>query len=914
MLVNEVLLSLFFLVTVCPENGLAANYAKTADGEIPKPVVAVKNVCAWPNLTMLGDGTIAAVIFNRPNHGASEGDVDVWTSGDQGKTWQLAGTAAPHDPNTNRMNVSVGLAPNGDLLVIASGWSNDPPSKFRSGILNPWLCRSSDGGKTWTIDKTAVPKVSPRGYPVIPYGDIIAGPNGSLKTIVYDYKRTSPRHIYVISSHDGGYTWGDFVLIDHKNNRNETTLLNLGGDDWLAVARSGTSNWGMYSYFSSDKGASWQPRGQITGGNRHPGHLMRLKDGKILLTYGNRNAKPSKGIDAMFSEDGGLTWSDPIRVVDFVGPDGGYPSSVQLSNGYVLTAYYAEAIDGYNQYHMGVVTWDPAKSFSGIPKRNSNGSSNDSASEKLSNKDLDAISAQNNVRSTPSDNRAKPTTFEELRQLRKKAVKRRRRIIYDNDGNDALYECENATPEDLLKCRTTPLVGTHVDTIFYCTNACFGLFWHDTKLGEVLTSKKKSLSNNKVQEFLAQGLCPLRIMVDYCHKNNMEIFWSMRINDIHDSVDKAWFGPIFFPQIKKDHPEYLVSSREHKAKIGGWTAVDYSHKDIRNLALQYVQEVCENYDVDGVSLDFFRHLVFFKSVAMGGEASSEELEEMTNLLGRIRRMTTEAGLKRGRPILVAVRVPDSVDYCKSIGLDIVRWMKEDLIDLMIPGGDFRLNPWSKSIDLGHKYGIPVYPCLCRYQKGESMSFWRGRAMNAWWAGANGIYTFNLFDPHLSLWSEMGEVDVLQTLERSYSVSAVPVHIADRYVKNGSRFGDRPVLMRQRPMRLQPGESCSIGIEVGERIPARNSTATTPKYTLRLLVDKSVTPKDIIVRANDQQSVLADGKAVVAAGIMKRYKLAWLEYRLNHQLLREGTNLVEVKVQPESKAPVRLSGIRVHVSI
>ena len=42
--------------------------------------------------------------------------------------------------------------------------------------------------------------------------------------------------------------------------------------------------------------------------------------------------------------------------------DGGYPSSVQLSDGQVLTAYYASGIDGHARYHMGVVLWDPAKS------------------------------------------------------------------------------------------------------------------------------------------------------------------------------------------------------------------------------------------------------------------------------------------------------------------------------------------------------------------------------------------------------------------------------------------------------------------------------------------------------------------------------------------------------------------------
>ena len=83
--------------------------------------VAVDNMCAWPNLTILPNGDLAAAIFNRPSHGLHEGDVEVWASTDGGQLWKHRGTATTHDPGTNRMNVAVGLAHNSDLVVLASG-------------------------------------------------------------------------------------------------------------------------------------------------------------------------------------------------------------------------------------------------------------------------------------------------------------------------------------------------------------------------------------------------------------------------------------------------------------------------------------------------------------------------------------------------------------------------------------------------------------------------------------------------------------------------------------------------------------------------------------------------------------------------------------------------------------------------
>jgi len=48
-----------------------------------------------------------------------------------------------------------------------------------------------------------------------------------------------------------------------------------------------------------------------------------------------------------------------------------------------------------------------------------------------------------------------------------KAVHRRRRILFNNDGDDALYSAREPTPQGLLEVRTTPVLGTHVDTISY---------------------------------------------------------------------------------------------------------------------------------------------------------------------------------------------------------------------------------------------------------------------------------------------------------------------------------------------------------------------------------------------------------------------------------------------------------------
>lgn len=333
-------------------------YVKDKDGQKPQPTVAVENVCAWPNLTVLPDGAIVATIFNQPSHGLQAGDVECWGTEDGGETWQLRGTPAPHEPETTRMNVAAGLARNGDLLVISSGWSNRYPAgesgrPFRAGILDPWVCRSSDGGRTWSRDKTAFPAEAPNGGAVIPFGDILAGQDGALRVAIYGVNWPRDDRVYVYRSPDDGKTWGEPVVLDPDAFRNETAMLHLGNGRWLAAAREN----GMHLYSSSNDARQWQYDGRLTARNQHPGHLLQLQDGRVLLTYGNRTAD-NRGVDVRFSSDGGTSWSKPARVADFQS-DGGYPSSVQLPDGQVLTSYYARRTETHDGYHMGVVIWSP---------------------------------------------------------------------------------------------------------------------------------------------------------------------------------------------------------------------------------------------------------------------------------------------------------------------------------------------------------------------------------------------------------------------------------------------------------------------------------------------------------------------------------------------------------------------------
>ncbi len=414
-------------------------------------------------------------------------------------------------------------------------------------------------------------------------------------------------------------------------------------------------------------------------------------------------------------------------------------------------------------------------------------------------------------------------TDAQWQELRQKAIDRPRRLIFNNDGNEPVVFCKSTSQDELLALRTKDLAGTQVDSIFYCTwSSGFSLFTHRTRAGQVFATREGRFTNNLAPAFLRQGIDPLQVMTDFGHQRGIEVLWSMRMNDTHDGSTTD-YGPVMFRanNLKTQHPEYLIGSATQKPRYGIWSAVDYGLPEIRDLAFAYCEEVGRNYDIDGIELDFFRHAFFFRCSATNQPCGPVELKAMTGLLRRIRAMTEEVGRRRGRPMLLAIRVPDSVEYCRFIGLDLEEWLRQGLADLLVVTGYTQLNPWDYTVALGRKYHVKVYASLDepRVRDVDSakaraeLASYRGRALQAWAAGMDGIYMFNFFDPKSPLWRELGDPKTARALDRTYFLS--PRGPGTMYVPHQA-FIQVPVLNPANRIPLAPGRPVVLPLSLGER--------------------------------------------------------------------------------------------------
>lgn len=358
---------------------------------------------------------------------------------------------------------------------------------------------------------------------------------------------------------------------------------------------------------------------------------------------------------------------------------------------------------------------------------------------------------------------------------RRAARERPRRLWFNDDGGETrVPPVPLPQPKDFLPVRLAPLAGTQVDTVVFDTSSgTFNRFAHRTQVAEMFLQRAGRYQHNILPDLAPLGTDSLRVVTEHCRATGQEVFWTMRMNDTHDASN-----PLLIPRLKEQHPEWLMGTKDRPPKRGTWSAVDYARPEIRDLARRTIAEVAANYDLDGVTLDFWRHPVFFRATAAEQPVGDAERAQMTELIRAVRSDLDAAGLRRGRALLLAVKVPDSAGYCREIGLDLEAWLASGAVDFLVPGGYFQLNPWSESVALARRHGVRIVASLpesrVRDDSGKaaraSLEALRARALAAWAAGVDSIEMFNHFDPASPLWRELGDPALLRTLPKTYFAS------------------------------------------------------------------------------------------------------------------------------------------------
>ena len=202
------------------------------------------------------------------------------------------------------------------------------------------------GDRGHTFDHTVKLDTGPYrdGYTRTPVAELS---DGRVAYAVTEHHPPANRYTYILFSEDSCRSWEPPIPVVDSPERifTEPHVAELAPGEIYCVLRCGTRVF-LHGCRSLDGGRSWSaPEETPLGG--HPGHLLVLRDGRLLCSYGRR--QEPFGIRACLSEDGGRSWQMGGEIIirdDLPNWDLGYPTTIEYAPGRLFVCYYGEEPDG----------------------------------------------------------------------------------------------------------------------------------------------------------------------------------------------------------------------------------------------------------------------------------------------------------------------------------------------------------------------------------------------------------------------------------------------------------------------------------------------------------------------------------------------------------------------------------------
>jgi sialidase-1 len=317
--------------------------------------------CAWPSITRTSGGDLIVLFTRTEEHLGPDGAILLSRSTDNGRTW-LTPVVILDSPLDDRES---GITAMRDGRIVGHFWSTLHTRQFYENLqansygrdqLDRWIAVverteyrdagtfagasmavSDDGGRTWTGRKG--------GHDSVHGGIELA--TGGLLLASYREGRDSI-NVFAADSLSGPWCRIADVVSPRPESLSfgEPHILQLKSGRVIMMIRATARPYNdrdprcvLWESYSDDNGKTWvTPYATPLWG--FPPHLALLSDGRVLCTYGYR--RPPYGQRACLSDDG-VSWNLTAEVVlRDNAPDGdlGYPASVELEHGVVLTVYY----------------------------------------------------------------------------------------------------------------------------------------------------------------------------------------------------------------------------------------------------------------------------------------------------------------------------------------------------------------------------------------------------------------------------------------------------------------------------------------------------------------------------------------------------------------------------------------------
>lgn len=485
------------------------------------------------------------------------------------------------------------------------------------------------------------------------------------------------------------------------------------------------------------------------------------------------------------------------------------------------------------------------------------------------------------------------------------------RLLFNSDNGTANLFHHDLPMTAKKMCRVVDdLEGLPVDVFLPCPQFGDDTVIYPTKVAEF--SDGRHLGDDQhdeeafgtwrqnVSSLHEQGIDPIETHIRRARELGMQLWPSIRMNDIHKDWTDRWPSLRSRWEIENKHLAIGADYPRYYDRIGKdftW-ALDFAQQAVRDHKFAVIDELCTNYDVDGMAMDFLRHPLYFKR----GQARAG-MPLMTGFVRRVRERLTEIGRERGRPLHLHARMGRSFKESEAMGLDVRTWIKEGLVDSITVGNHDYLDQGTdvRSVTEAAKgTGILISGGLeysvRDYGGHASIEMLRAAASAYWYQGADSLYLFN-YDCHgpfplrgdkRQALVEIADPKLLLYKNKHYFITKD----VDRLLPSESGDKQLPFLLEK------AGDAQRFDFVVGDDLAEAEAIGMLKAVRLRVTV-KEHDPKtqQVQIRLNDQEPGLpqVNGNVLV----------------FGYAPARQGANHVDVSLgEPDGKGapPLRIEGI------
>lgn len=250
-------------------------------------------------------------------------------------------------------------------------------------------------------------------------------------------------------------------------------------------------------------------------------------------------------------------------------------------------------------------------------------------------------------------------------------------ILYSNDMAHILscvspyYKRGEIFTKEMLDASVDETARTGIDTHMLQPGMGWVPMWQSKILPPAKHWEwmKKAYNPAEPDNFLRYLLDGGDIVADFtrrCRAKNLVPFISFRMNDTHH-LDRAWTNDVRDGQISvcefyHNHPELRLETESNSWRDRGQ---NWSVPEVREYKFNFIRELCENYDIDGLELDFMRFPALFRAYETN---SGQRRKILSQFISEVRLLLdkTSSGARRW----LCLRIPAEYKAHDSLGINV----------------------------------------------------------------------------------------------------------------------------------------------------------------------------------------------------------------------------------------------------